>query len=79
MEYIYESPDKGKTVYRRPFGQLQPKELIPSEEIEVMTVKDQGEVHLSCSKVQIDGHVIRPATEVTCKWCKQELERLGVI
>lgn len=26
-KYIYESPDKGKTVYRREFGKLQ-KELI---------------------------------------------------
>ncbi len=28
IKWIYESPDKGKTVYRRPFGKTGPKELI---------------------------------------------------
>ena len=28
IRWIYESPDKGKTLYRRPFGQTGPKELI---------------------------------------------------
>ena len=28
VKWIYESPDKGKTVYRRPFGKLGPRELI---------------------------------------------------
>ena len=27
-KYIYESPDNGKTVYKRPFGKLKPKVLI---------------------------------------------------
>jgi hypothetical protein len=27
-KWIYESPDKGKTLYRRPFGKTGPKELI---------------------------------------------------
>ena len=26
--WIYESPDKGKTVYRRPFGKSFPRELM---------------------------------------------------
>ena len=26
--WIYESPDKGKTVYRRPFGKSKPRQLI---------------------------------------------------
>tara|TARA_B100001287_G_scaffold257037_1_gene242341 strand:- start:1589 stop:1720 length:132 start_codon:yes stop_codon:yes gene_type:complete len=26
--WIYESPDNGKTVYKRPFGKLKPKVLI---------------------------------------------------
>ena len=26
--WIYESPDKGKTVYRRPFGKSGPRELM---------------------------------------------------
>jgi hypothetical protein len=26
--YVYESPDGGKTVFRRPFGKLEPKVLI---------------------------------------------------
>tara|TARA_A100001037_G_scaffold79513_1_gene71514 strand:+ start:15293 stop:15430 length:138 start_codon:yes stop_codon:yes gene_type:complete len=26
--WIYESPDKGKTVYKRPFGKLEPRLLI---------------------------------------------------
>jgi len=29
--WIYESPDKGKTIYRRPFGKLYPKELIKKD------------------------------------------------
>ena len=32
MVWIYESPDKGKTIYRRPFGKSSPKELIKKEE-----------------------------------------------
>jgi len=28
--YIYESPDKGKTIYRREFGNYDKKELIKS-------------------------------------------------
>ena len=28
IEWIFESPDKGKTVYRRPFGKSNPRELI---------------------------------------------------
>ena len=28
IKYIYESPDEGKTVYRRPFGKDGPRELI---------------------------------------------------
>lgn len=30
--YIYESPDKGKTVYRREFGSGSQRELIKSSE-----------------------------------------------
>lgn len=26
--WIYESPDNGKTIYRRPFGKLKPRELV---------------------------------------------------
>jgi hypothetical protein len=33
--WIYESPDKGKTVYRRPFGKLEPKELIKINGIDI--------------------------------------------
>jgi hypothetical protein len=28
VKWIFESPDKGKTVYKRPFGKLEPKILI---------------------------------------------------
>jgi hypothetical protein len=28
VTWIYESPDKGKTVYRRPFGKSKPRQLI---------------------------------------------------
>lgn len=32
IKYIYESPDNGKTVYRRPFGEYDtPRELIKDE------------------------------------------------
>jgi len=33
MIYIYESPDKGKTVYRRKFGNGPQRELIKSSEV----------------------------------------------
>ena len=33
--WIYESPDKGKTVYRRPFGKSKPKELIKLNGIDI--------------------------------------------
>jgi len=33
-EYIYESPDKGKTVYRRKFGDYHNRELVPLTERE---------------------------------------------
>lgn len=32
--YIYESPDKGKTVYRRKFGDITNRELIKKETIQ---------------------------------------------
>jgi len=32
--YIYESPDKGKTIYRREFGNYDKKELIKSSDSE---------------------------------------------
>ena len=36
MKYIYESPDKGKTVYRYPVGQYEKRELVIAEpEIEI--------------------------------------------
>jgi len=28
ITWIYETPDKGKTLYRRPFGKTGPRELI---------------------------------------------------
>ena len=31
MKYIYESPDKGKTIYRREFGNYNKRELIKQE------------------------------------------------
>ena len=30
--WIYESPDNGKTVYKRPFGKLEPRIKIVSED-----------------------------------------------
>lgn len=30
--WIYESPDNGKTVYKRPFGKLEPRIKIASED-----------------------------------------------
>jgi len=38
IRYIYESPDKGKTVYRRPFGKLEPKELVEHPLLEKNTL-----------------------------------------
>ena len=33
--WIYESPDKGKTIYKRPFGKLEPKVLIKKNGIDI--------------------------------------------
>jgi len=33
--WIYESPDNGKTVYRRPFGKKEPKELVKMKNIKL--------------------------------------------
>ena len=38
--YIYESPDGGKTVYKRPFGKDGPKELCPTYLINKKKVSD---------------------------------------
>ena len=36
MQYIYESPDKGKTVYRRPIDQPDAeRELVNPDEVEI--------------------------------------------
>ena len=35
-EWIFESPDKGKTVYRRPFGKSGPRELIIFNELVIL-------------------------------------------
>ena len=40
MKYIYESPDKGKTVYKREFGKHNNKELIKSNNMEMMSLYD---------------------------------------
>jgi hypothetical protein len=33
--WIYESPDKGKTIYRRPFGKDKPKKLVKLKGINI--------------------------------------------
>lgn len=33
--WIYESPDNGKTIYKRPFGKLEPKILISKNGINI--------------------------------------------
>ena len=40
MKYIYESPDKGKTIYRREFGKYDKRELIKSDNMEMMSLYD---------------------------------------
>ena len=41
MKYIYESPDKGKTIYRREFGNYNKRELIKQENnMEMMSLYD---------------------------------------
>ena len=40
MKYIYESPDNGKTVYRREFGNYDKRELIKSDNMEMMSLYD---------------------------------------
>ena len=43
MEYIYESPDGGKTVYRYPIGEYDKRELVPTPGPEV-SISDEGVV-----------------------------------
>tara|TARA_Y100000361_G_C11159854_1_gene346513 strand:+ start:2031 stop:2168 length:138 start_codon:yes stop_codon:yes gene_type:complete len=33
--WIFESPDNGKTVYKRPFGKLEPKILIKTKTVDL--------------------------------------------
>ena len=39
MKYIYESPDKGKTIYRREFGNYSKREKIENN-MEMMSLYD---------------------------------------
>lgn len=39
MKYIYESPDKGRTIYRRPIGSNK-RELVTDTEPEVIISED---------------------------------------
>lgn len=48
-------------------------------EVMVMTVKVGEEVHLSTSKIRVDNHIERPASEVTCKYCRQSLIAVGYL
>ena len=41
MEYIYESPDGGETVYRYPIGQYDKRELVPDTGPKV-SISDEG-------------------------------------
>lgn len=43
MEYIYESPDGGKTVYRYPVGQYDKRERVTDREPKV-SISDEGVV-----------------------------------
>jgi len=36
--WVYESPDKGKTVYRRPFGKMGPRQLIKINNIPIKPI-----------------------------------------
>ena len=38
--YIFESPDKGKTIYRREFGNHDKRELIKQDNMEMMSLYD---------------------------------------
>ena len=40
MKYIYESPDNGKTIYRREFGNHSKRELIKSDNMKMMSLYD---------------------------------------
>ena len=40
MKYIFESPDKGKTIYRREFGNYNKRELIKSENMDMISLYD---------------------------------------
>ena len=40
MKYIFESPDKGKTIYRREFGNYNKRELIKTENMNMMSLYD---------------------------------------
>lgn len=38
--WIYESPDKGKTVYRRPFGKSRPREIIKINNMKIEPIRE---------------------------------------
>ena len=40
MKYIYESPDNGKTIYRREFGNHSKRELIKTDNMNMMSLYD---------------------------------------
>ena len=40
MKHIYESPDKGKTIYRREFGNYNKRESIKSENMDMISLYD---------------------------------------
>ena len=57
MKYIYESPDKGKTIYRTPMGVPNAKrELVPEENLFV-EVNDEGALIILEAGVGFHGFI----------------------
>ena len=66
MEYIYESPDGGKTIYRHPLGFPDKKELITGREPELF-VSDDGTVTIATGRCDGCNYADKGCTPC-CRW-----------
>ena len=86
MKYIFESPDKGKTIYRREFGNHDKRELIKQDNMEMMSLYDYlgraagpdlgKQVAIAAAKAGVKGEtrqVSNPVYRASQMWTKLAL------
>jgi len=66
--YIFESPDKGKTIYRRQFGNHTNCEIIKSKEDNPMTDEKWEAIQAHCRKISKEA----------IEWDKEEFKRWDI-